>query len=756
MNDSDKFVEGKQYVYGVTFAFDSGYRFNPFTTVSINGIAARKSGDYFHWTSAVMKAKAELTAKAQNDVTSATVKYNDYAQFVVDVNGGSGSPTYTWTKSEGAPDIVAGGEDHQHYIDVQGTKNGTFTYTCVVTDGVETQTVTFTLIVQEQVTYYAAAPDVNGLVGTGSKHVDLLVGESVTLIPDYVLIENNYEVSGSNLTPRKGTISISWWIFTNDDSTGVHIPADQLVIDNDVADYLNTSKTGSYLVQIEITNYVDDSEYGSATRVSDLLNIYVVEPEATGNLGGQIGSEQEQATPYALRRMSARSAETFEGTVVYLMKDSEVAYMTEADAQGYYKFTNIPYGSYSVKVEKEGYENYSKDVEVNQADNDCDITIIKHVCFADEGNEMSIAAKQPNCEMGELGNIECRGCISCGKYYDMEGNLIADSAADPGSLNEHGVPYAALLYPVHDYCGVAQEGGNPDQYLRHRAETCLEETTYWHYCINCHKSAGDDPTAVDKYYVGSASNQTHSYTVQSTDGDYFKDDTGVDCQDNKWYYYACEYCGMRDSSSIWMSEEKGPHIPHEDDGNCMTAVTCTKCSTTTTEAADSHTPGEDDGDCTTPVLCTICGTTTTEAKTNHTAGADDGDCTTAVKCTECDKNAIEAKANHTAGADDGDCTTAVKCVDCDKIVIEAKAAHADANSDEKCDACGKDMPKAPSDNETEKPTEKPTDATEGEKDDETEAPADKGCGGCGSSAALSALAIVAVVGSALVIKKKED
>jgi hypothetical protein len=68
------------------------------------------------------------------------------------------------------------------------------------------------------------------------------------------------------------------------------------------------------------------------------------------------------------------------------------------------------------------------------------------------------------------------------------------------------------------------------------------------------------------------------------------------------------------------------------------------------------------------------------------------------------------------------------------------------------------MPKAPSNNETEKPTEKPTDATESENDDsiETEAPADKGCGGCGSSAALSALAIVAVVGSALVIKKKED
>ena len=82
------------------------------------------------------------------------------------------------------------------------------------------------------------------------------------------------------------------------------------------------------------------------------------------------------------------------------------------------------------------------------------------------------------------------------------------------------------------------------------------------------------------------------------------------------------------------------------------------------------------------------------------------------------------------------------------------APHADTNNDEKCDVCGYAMPKAPSNNET----EKPTDATESEKDDstETEAPADNGCGGCTSNAALSALAIVAVVGSALVIKKKED
>ena len=69
-----------------------------------------------------------------------------------------------------------------------------------------------------------------------------------------------------------------------------------------------------------------------------------------------------------------------------------------------------------------------------------------------------------------------------------------------------------------------------------------------------------------------------------------------------------------------------------------------------------------------------------------------------------------------------------------------KASHTDSNNDGKCDTCEYQMSTTPDD---------PT-------DDETEAPADNGCGGCGSSAALSALAIVAVIGTAAVIKKKED
>ena len=107
-----------------------------------------------------------------------------------------------------------------------------------------------------------------------------------------------------------------------------------------------------------------------------------------------------------------------------------------------------------------------------------------------------------------------------------------------------------------------------------------------------------------------------------------------------------------------------------------------------------------------------------------------------------------------------------ECSLCEGQELE-KSAHADTNNDEKCDACSYAMPKAeendpsaptpdvPNTN-TDKPTDatdKPTDATESEKDDSTETEKKNGCG---STLALSSLAIVALVGSALVIKKKED
>ena len=146
---------------------------------------------------------------------------------------------------------------------------------------------------------------------------------------------------------------------------------------------------------------------------------------------------------------------------------------------------------------------------------------------------------------------------------------------------------------------------------------------------------------------------------------------------------------------------------------------------------------------------------------SHSGGT--ATCTAKAKCDVCGKDYGDTLA-HTHGTEwKNDATNHWnECTCGDKANV---AAHADSNSDEKCDACAYAMPKAPSDNETEKPTEKPTDATdkptdatESEKGDntETEAPAEKGCGGCGSSAAISAIVTVGMIGTAIVLKKKED
>ena len=139
-----------------------------------------------------------------------------------------------------------------------------------------------------------------------------------------------------------------------------------------------------------------------------------------------------------------------------------------------------------------------------------------------------------------------------------------------------------------------------------------------------------------------------------------------------------------------------------------------------------------------------CSCTEEFDKVEHSGGT--ATCTAKAKCDICGKEYGDILA-HTHGTEwknDAD-NHWNECACGDKANI---VAHADINTDGKCDVCAYAMPVSNLD----------TDATDDESksDDETDAPVEKGCGGCGSSAALSALAIVAVVGSALVIKKKED
>lgn len=116
-------------------------------------------------------------------------------------------------------------------------------------------------------------------------------------------------------------------------------------------------------------------------------------------------------------------------------------------------------------------------------------------------------------------------------------------------------------------------------------------------------------------------------------------------------------------------------------------------------------------------------------------------------------DAVSAPEAPTKGADDN-YTYTFKAWDKEVVACVGDAVYTAVYTSTKIE--GNDSTETPTtDNTTEK-----SDSGENKSDEnkvtETDAKSNSGCGGCGSSAALSALAIVAVIGSAIVIKKKED
>ena len=116
-------------------------------------------------------------------------------------------------------------------------------------------------------------------------------------------------------------------------------------------------------------------------------------------------------------------------------------------------------------------------------------------------------------------------------------------------------------------------------------------------------------------------------------------------------------------------------------------------------------------------------------------------------------DAVSAPEAPTKGADDN-YTYTFKAWDKEVVACVGDAVYTAVYTSTKIE--GNDSTETPTtDNTTDK-----SDFGENKSDEnkvtETDAKSNSGCGGCGSSTALSALAIVAVVGSALVIKKKED
>jgi len=170
----------------------------------------------------------------------------------------------------------------------------------------------------------------------------------------------------------------------------------------------------------------------------------------------------------------------------------------------------------------------------------------------------------------------------------------------------------------------------------------------------------------------------------------------------------CEVCGTAYG-------ELAQHVQDEDDGNCLTAVTCKNCDYVFVAAKDAHTGGE--ATCTEQAKCEVCGTAYGDTAA-HEQAEDDGDCLTAVTCKNCDYVFVAAKDAHTGGEatcteqakcevcgtaygdtaaheqaeDDGDCLTAVTCKNCTYVFVAAKDAHtggeATCTEQAKCEVCG--------------------------------------------------------------------
>ena len=175
----------------------------------------------------------------------------------------------------------------------------------------------------------------------------------------------------------------------------------------------------------------------------------------------------------------------------------------------------------------------------------------------------------------------------------------------------------------------------------------------------------------------------------------------------------CTLCGETETSTVAKTE----HIPNPDDGDCTTALTCSKCGETVTAARPAHTggvaaceqqakcevcgtgygevgqhrPNKDDGNCMTEVTCAICGEVTTAENEAHSGGI--ATCTSKAKCAVCKKEYGDP-LGHTPNADDGDCTTAITCAHCNAVLTAGAKTHtggvATCQSKPKCTKCGKE------------------------------------------------------------------
>ena len=140
-----------------------------------------------------------------------------------------------------------------------------------------------------------------------------------------------------------------------------------------------------------------------------------------------------------------------------------------------------------------------------------------------------------------------------------------------------------------------------------------------------------------------------------------------------WVQASCENAKSCTECKATDGEPLG-HIPYADDGNCLTAITCQRCSEIMTEAKPSHTHSAEDNNCETPTRCTVCDSVIVPAKAHDFSKDLEKDTEGHWhKCQNEGCSATDEKSEHTPSAIDNNCETPTRCTACDYIIVLAKA-----------------------------------------------------------------------------------
>jgi len=159
-----------------------------------------------------------------------------------------------------------------------------------------------------------------------------------------------------------------------------------------------------------------------------------------------------------------------------------------------------------------------------------------HLCK----NHLTVVTANP-AECDAAGNKAYYTC-DCGKWYEDDKATVEITDKDSVVIPKLG----------HDYTEEIKDAAH----LRTEAANCQETTTYWYDCSRCDKNAKDDLAATDKWYV--VGTGAHSFTEKLADAAHLVPGTGVNCQSEKVYYFDCEYCDEK-GTTTWNSGNYGDH-----------------------------------------------------------------------------------------------------------------------------------------------------------------------------------------------------